>query len=64
MKRFLAIVLSLVALSAFVGADVAEAKRLGGGGSFGAQRKVAASATFGAKREPYHAIAAVAGNTG
>jgi hypothetical protein len=27
MKRFLAIVLSLVALSAFVGADVAEAKR-------------------------------------
>jgi predicted lipid-binding transport protein (Tim44 family) len=41
MKRFLAIVLSLVALSAFVGADVAEAKRMGGGGSFGAQRKVA-----------------------
>ena len=41
MKRFLAIALSLVALSVMAGAGVAEAKRLGGGGSFGAQRKVA-----------------------
>jgi predicted lipid-binding transport protein (Tim44 family) len=40
MKKFLTVVLSLVALSVMAGADVAEAKRLGGGSSFGAQRKV------------------------
>ncbi len=41
MKKFLTVVLSIVALSVMAGADIAEAKRLGGGSSFGAQRKVA-----------------------
>ena len=44
MNRFLAVVLSLVALSIVVGVDVAEAKRMGGGGSLGAQRNVAPAA--------------------
>ena len=52
MKRFLAIVLSLVALSAFVGADVAEAKRLGGGSSLGAQRRVAPAAPTAPSASP------------
>jgi predicted lipid-binding transport protein (Tim44 family) len=52
MRKFLAIVLSLVALSAFVGADIAEAKRMGGGGSFGAQRRVAPAAPTAPSASP------------
>jgi predicted lipid-binding transport protein (Tim44 family) len=44
MNRFLAIALSLIAVSFFVGVEVAEAKRMGGGSSFGAQRNITPSA--------------------
>ena len=52
MNRVLAIVLSLVALTALVGADVAEAKRLGGGSSLGAQRRVAPAAPTAPSASP------------
>jgi predicted lipid-binding transport protein (Tim44 family) len=40
MTKWMAAVLALVAAAAFVTADLAEAKRLGGGRSFGAQRQM------------------------
>lgn len=52
MNRVLAVVLSLVALTAVVGADVAEAKRIGGGGSLGAQRRVAPAAPAAPSASP------------
>jgi len=39
MNRWMAIAVALVAAAAFVGADIADAKRLGGGRSLGAQRQ-------------------------
>jgi predicted lipid-binding transport protein (Tim44 family) len=44
MNKLLAFAVALLSATAFLEADVAEAKRLGGGGSFGAQRKVAPAA--------------------
>ncbi len=41
MKRIFAISLAVVAATAIVGVDLAEAKRMGGGRSFGAQRQAA-----------------------
>lgn len=40
MKKFLIVAAALVATTAFVGADLAEAKRMGGGRSVGAQRQM------------------------
>ena len=39
MKKWMAIAVALVAAAAFVGADIADAKRLGGGRTLGAQRQ-------------------------
>ncbi len=65
MNKLLAFAVALLSAMAFLEADVAEAKRLGGGGSFGAQRKVAPAApaspsaspvrTLGVRRRPFPA---------
>jgi len=60
MKRAFVIAAALVASTAWLGADLAEARRMGGGKSFGAQRQMAPQAAPGTPGAPSAAPAAPA----